>query len=91
MCTIFKVFIEFVTSLLLFYVLVLWLQGIWDISSLTRNETHTLTLEGKVLTTGLPGKSQDSAPPKSGHFLETVSSVPVLLKVSLLTTYLDYQ
>ena len=42
MCTIFKVFIEFVTSLLLFYVLVPWLQGIWDLSSLTRDETHTL-------------------------------------------------
>lgn len=29
------------------------------------------TLDGKVLTTGLPGKSQDSAHPKSGHFLES--------------------
>ena len=30
------------------------------------------TLEGKLLTTGLPGKSQDSAHPKSGHFLESL-------------------
>ena len=33
MWTIFKVFIEFVTVLLLFYVLVLWTQDTWDISS----------------------------------------------------------
>ena len=32
-----KVFIEYVTILLLFYVLVFGLQGIWDLSSLTRN------------------------------------------------------
>ena len=34
---IFKVFIEFVTILLLFYVLVFWLQGMWDLSSPTRD------------------------------------------------------
>ena len=39
--TIFKVFIEFVTILLLFYVLVFWPQGMWDLSSLTRNWTRT--------------------------------------------------
>ena len=38
MWTIFlKVFIEFVTILLLFYVLVFWLRGMWDLSSPTRN------------------------------------------------------
>ena len=41
MWTIFKVFIEFVTILLLFYVLVFWPRGVWDISSLTRDRTHT--------------------------------------------------
>ena len=41
MWTIFKVFIEFVTILLLFYVLVFWLQGKWDLSSLTRDRTCT--------------------------------------------------
>ena len=35
--TLFKVFIEFITTLLLFYVLVFWLRGMWDLSSLTRN------------------------------------------------------
>ena len=33
----FKVFIEIVAVLLLFYVLVFWLQGMWDLSSLIRD------------------------------------------------------
>ena len=36
-----KVFIEFVTLLFLFYVLVFWSQGMWDLSSLTRDQTCT--------------------------------------------------
>ena len=35
--TISKVFIEFITTLFLFYVLVFWLRDMWDLSSLTRN------------------------------------------------------
>ena len=57
MWTIFwKVCIEFVTILLLFYVLVYWPQGMWDLSSSTRDRTLP-ALEGEVLTTGPPGKS----------------------------------
>ena len=41
MCTIFKVFIEFVTILLLSYVSVFWPQGTCDLSFLTRNWTCT--------------------------------------------------
>ena len=41
MWTILKVFIEFVTILLLFYVLVVWLCSMWDLSSLTRDWTCT--------------------------------------------------
>ena len=41
MWTIFKVFIEFVTILLLFYVLVFWPQGMWDLSSPARDRTRT--------------------------------------------------
>ena len=41
MWTIFKVFIEFVTVLLLFYVLFFWLRGMWDFISPTRDGTHT--------------------------------------------------
>ena len=50
MWTIFKVFIEFVTILLLFYVLVFWPWGMWD-------QTPPPALEGEVLTIGQPGKS----------------------------------
>ena len=55
----FLIFIEFVTILLLFYVLAFWPQGMWGLSSLTRDQTTPPVLEGEVLTTGLPGKSQD--------------------------------
>ena len=36
-----KVFIEFVTVLLLFYVLGVWSQGMWGLSSPTRDQAHT--------------------------------------------------
>ena len=52
MSTIFKVCIEFVKMLLLFYVLDFWPQGIWSLSSL-----HPL--EGEVLTIRLPGRPPD--------------------------------
>ena len=41
MRSIFKVFLEFVTILLLLYVLVFWPQRVWDLSSLTGDWTHT--------------------------------------------------
>ena len=41
MWTIFKVFIEFVTILLVFYVLVFWPWGMWGLSSPTRGQTLT--------------------------------------------------
>ena len=37
MWTTFKVFIEFVTILLLFYILVFWPGSMWDLNFLTRN------------------------------------------------------
>ena len=40
MWTILMVFTEFVTILLLFYVLVFWSRGMWDVSSLTKDQTH---------------------------------------------------
>jgi len=42
MWTTFKVFIEFVTVLFLFYVLFFWPQDMWNLSSLTRDQTCTL-------------------------------------------------
>ena len=41
MCIICKGFIEYVTILFLFYVLVFWLQGMWGLSSLARDRTYT--------------------------------------------------
>ena len=38
----FKVFIEYFTIFLLFYVLDFWPLGMWDLSSPSRNQTHTL-------------------------------------------------
>ena len=63
MWTIFKDFIKFVTILFLLYVLVFWLQGMWDLSLLNKDWTCTaplppLVMEGDVWTTRPPGKSQ---------------------------------
>ena len=49
MWTIFNVFIEFVTILLLFYVLVFWLRGMWDLSSPTRDRTLTPCIKRQSL------------------------------------------
>ena len=71
MWAIFKVFIEFVTVLLLFYVFVFWPRQAYEILAPHPGikpappalEGHPgikpapPALEGKVLTTGLPGKS----------------------------------
>ena len=46
MWTIFQAFIEFVTILLLFCVLVLWLPDMWDLRSLTRDQI-LITCTGK--------------------------------------------
>ena len=59
-----KIFIEFVTRLLLFYVCLLLLvffffghEASGILAPRTRIKPTTLALEGEVLTTGLPGKS----------------------------------
>ncbi|XP_067580823.1 tectonin beta-propeller repeat-containing protein 2 isoform X3 [Pseudorca crassidens] len=49
MWTIFEVFIEFVTILLLFYVLVFWPQGMWDLRSLTRARTRVPCIGRRIL------------------------------------------
>ena len=57
MWTVFIVFIEFVIILLLFYVLALWPQGLWYVSSPIWTEPIPSALKGEVFTTGPPGKS----------------------------------
>ena len=52
-----KVCIEFVTILLLFYVLVFWPCGLWILSSQNKESNTTSALEGEFLTTGPPGNS----------------------------------
>ena len=49
MWTIFKVFIELVILLLLFYALVFWLRGTWDLSSPTRDGTRTACIGRRSL------------------------------------------
>ena len=49
MWTIYKVFIEFVTESLLFYVLFFWSRGLCDLSSLTGNQTHIPCVERRNL------------------------------------------
>ena len=62
MWTILKVFIEFVTILFAFlkkyFGFFFWLQGMWDLNALTRDQIHIDPAEeGVILTTGPPGKS----------------------------------
>ena len=88
MWTIFKVFIEFVTILLLFYVLVFWPWGMWDPSSPTRDWTRSPALK-EVLTTGAPMCA--CAQSLSGVWLcdptdcsSPVSSVPGVIQARIL-------
>ena len=53
----FKTLCEFVTILLLFYVLVFWPQGMWDLCSRLAVKLAPPALEGEVLTTGPPEES----------------------------------
>ena len=52
-----KVFFEFVTILLLLYILVFWLPDMWDHSSPTRNGTCFPASEDEALITRLPDKA----------------------------------
>ena len=52
----FKVFIEFVIVLLLFYVLVFWLKSMWDLSTLIRDRTHTRCCGRRSLNQGTAGE-----------------------------------
>ena len=59
MWTTFKVFIEFVTLLLLFYVLAFGCEACGILAPRPGIEPAPPALEGEVPTTGPPGKSQE--------------------------------
>ena len=48
----FLIFIQFVTILLLFYVLFFWLEALWDLSFWTRGPTGIPCIEGQSLNHG---------------------------------------
>ena len=50
MCTFFFLSLEFVIILLLFYVLVFWAPGMWDLSSLIRDWNHIPWAERRSLS-----------------------------------------
>ena len=56
MWTIFKVFVKFVTILILFYVLLFGPEACGTLASQPGIEPASPALGGKVLTTGPPGK-----------------------------------
>ena len=61
----FKIFIEFVTILFLFYILAFWPWGMWISTPRPGVEPASPALEGEVLTTRPPGKSRGSTNFKS--------------------------
>ena len=81
MWTISKVFIEFVTILILFYVLVLCSQGLWDLGPRPGVKTIPLALEAEVLTTDSPGKTLRN------HFNSPTSSQGNIWKSAFLDVY----
>ena len=56
-----------IASVLFIYLM----QGMWDLSSHTRDRTHTPCIESEVLTTGLPGKY-----PRSSNAMSWVWGTP---------------
>ena len=59
----------------------LCLQGMWDLSYLTRDQAQPPALESEVLTTGPPGKSQ---PLSLNRALEKEAAVTLRLDLALL-------
>ena len=74
----FKVFIEFVTILLLFYVF-FWLWGMWDLSSLTRDQTCTPCLRKQSLNNWTTGE----VPTWTSYLISSLSSLPQPLSTIL--------
>ena len=89
MWAIFNVLIEFVTTLLLVFlnVLVFWPLGMWDASPAPGIEPVPPALEGKVLTTGPPGKSLNQVSTAFPKALEHASKVLIQGTTSYQVTF----
>ena len=83
--TIFKVFIEFITVLLLFYILGFWPWGMLDLSSPVKNWTHTPAVESEVLTTGPSGKSLLALIPYCSYHVEIFSPIQCCLFIAVVS------
>ena len=55
------------------------LHGMWDLSSLTRDQTHVPCIGSTVLTTELPGKSN------LGHFRKGLASKVISQTITIST------
>ena len=84
MWTIFKVFIEFVTILLLFYVLVFWLRGMWDLSCLIRDRTRTPCVGRRSLNHWI--MRDVPVPFLSTLFCDYPPPSPILIQVTSITS-----
>ena len=84
MWTIFKVITEFVTVLLLFYVFVFWLQGVWDLSFLIRDQPCTPSCTGRWSLDHWTTREG----PESGHFKLKKSNFSMLFLCSIKTIQL---
>ena len=82
MWTIFKVPVQFVKALFLFYVLVHWPQGMWDPRTLTRDGTCTPSIGKQSPITGPPGTSW--------QYLFNINKV-FILSIKIFTWYLPLQ
>ena len=89
MWTIFKAFIDFVATLLLFYVLVFRPQGMWDLSSPTRDWTHAPCIKRWSLNHWTARFWTSPLSVLKAHFcFESLHIIP--LKEIIIKGYLDY-
>ena len=80
MWTTLKVFIEFVTTLLLFYVLIFWHWTMWDRSASTRGWSSTPVWEGEV---NYWTSREDSSQLSCGYYLHMIYFSILLLSIYL--------
>ena len=83
--TIFKVFIEFITILLLFYVLGFWPWGVLDLSSPKKNWTHTPCSGKWSLNHWTIGKVSVGINPYCSYHVEIFSPIQCCLFIAVVS------